>query len=191
MKDVKNITILAAFFLIVWLLFRSGCNSNIITEPPIKSDTIIDTIWHKDTIIKMKPIYKPTHDTIVKLDTITISQLKDSIFYVRTYSDSISDTNQTIFITNKVTGYLNEARVSYRLKVPTLITKTITNTETKYKPNKWDVFVMGGVGGNATQFDVNTGLYLRVKKTYIGYDYSLIGKTHNLKAGYKLFGSKK
>lgn len=189
LKDIKNSIIICLVIVIGILLLLQQCNNK--PRPLIKQiDTVTtwDTIDRPYEVIKFKPQYFPKYDTITKISYQVDSNLCK---YERTYTDSFPDSNVTIFTDIKTIGVLKLNKVSYRLKVPQTIIQTNNITTTVAVPNKWDVYLNTTVGGNIDQFDFGVGGALRVKKTYIGYNYFLIGKTHNVTVGARILKSKK
>lgn len=195
METVKSWIIIIAGVVIIVLCLLRGCSDpfpqlDVKPEPQviIKSDTI----FSKDTIVKLKTIYKPKYDTIYKLDTIVDKQLLDSLLYVRIYNDSLSDSHQTIYSKIKVIGVLDKLDLSYKLHPhPTLITNNITKTEIVYEKPKATMYVGGIIGGGATSFHFGPSVILNINNTTISYSYETINKIHIVGVGIELFSLKK
>lgn len=196
MDKIKNYVIIGLFVVVGVLLLLQQCNGPKLNETPVKPDTIKvvswDTVNRPYEVISFKYI-KSKPDTIRDIQPGEIDQ--DSLFFVRTYNDSLSDSNITIHTKAKTFGMLDKLDVKYRLKVPQTIIKTesttITNTVTKTVPNKWDLYIGGEVGGSKTSFNVSPYVGIRIKKVSYQYRYGIIDKTHNIGIGYKIFSSKK
>lgn len=195
MKKIKNYVIIALFAVLGVILLLQQCNGPKSPETPIKPDTVKvvswDTVKTPYKVVEFKTIYKPKWDTIRDIQPGEINQ--DSLFFVRTYNDSLADSNITIFTKAKTFGMLDKLDVKYRLKVPQTIIKTVstTITETKAVPNKWDLYIGGEVGGSKTSFNISPYAGIRIKKVSYQYRYGIIDKTHNIGVGYKIFTSKK
>ena len=193
---IKNYVIIGLFAVVGVLLLLQQCNGPKLNETPVKPDTIKvvswDTVNRPYEVISFKYI-KSKPDTIRDIQPGEIDQ--DSLFFVRTYNDSLSDSNITIHTKAKTFGMLDKLDIKYRLKVPQTIIKTesttITVTETKTVPNKWDLYIGGEVGGSKTSFNVSPYVGIRIKKVSYQYRYGIIDKTHNIGIGYKIFSSKK
>lgn len=194
---IKNYVIIGLFAVVGVLLLLNQCNGPKSNEKPDKPDTVkvvsYKVIDRPYKVVEFKTIYKPMWDTIRDIIPGEINQ--DSLFFVRTYNDSLSDSNITIHTKAKTFGMLDKLDVKYRLKVPQTIIKTesttITNTVTKTVPNKWDLYIGGEVGGSKTSFNVSPYVGIRIKKVSYQYRYGIIDKTHNIGIGYKIFSSKK
>lgn len=190
-KDRKNILILALFVTIGILLGLRQCSPNKIEDNALnqrKDTSWVDTIKVLYKVVEFKPKYYPKWDSVTKIDTLFMGSPCD---FVRFYNDSLSDSNLTIYSDQEVIGLIKESKTSYKLKVPIYIKETREIHDTKFKPNKFDLFANSSIGGNKQQFNFSVGGALRFKKVYYGYNYELINKTHNITIGYKLFSSKK
>ncbi len=193
---IKNYVIIGLFAVVGVLLLLQQCNGPKLNETPVKPDTIKvvswDTVNRPYEVISFKYI-KSKPDTIRDIQPGEIDQ--DSLFFVRTYNDSLADSNITIFTKARTFGMLDKLDVKYRLKVPQTIIKTesttITNTVTKTVPNKWDLYIGGEVGGNKTSFNVSPILGFKYKKVAYQYRYGIIDATHNVGIKYDLWNSKK
>ncbi len=193
MEKLKNIIIWVLFGIIIILSLFKGCgDKSPKTEFIVKKDTIVKIILAPDTVIKFKTKYFPKWDTIYSfVDSSKWS--KDLCKFERQYNDSTSDSNVTIFSNIRTIGLLKSSQFSYKLKVPLRIETTI-KTDSIYKEvvrNKVNFMIIGGVGGNNTQFDATIGAAITNKNTYYGYEYGVASKTHNIKIGLILFKSKK
>lgn len=194
MKEIKNYIIIILFAIIGILLFLKQCNNpEIITSKP--KEIIIekwDTVYAKPKIIQLPPIIKPKYDTI--RDTI-IGEITniDSLFYVRTYNDSISDSNLTVYTSARTIGILEYNKIDYKLKVPKYITHTIEKTKTEIitQPSKVSIYTGIEVSGSNTSFNTSPFIDLNYKKVNIGARYGLLDKSIGLKVGYKLFSTKR
>jgi len=195
LDKIKNYVIIGLFAVLGVILLLQQCNGPKSNKTPIKSDTVKvvswDTVKTPYKVVEFKTIYKPKPDTIRDIQPGEINQ--DSLFFVRTYNDSLADSNITIFTKARTFGMLDKLDVKYRLKVPQTIIKTTstTITETKAVPNKWDLYIGGEIGGSKTSFNISPYAGIRIKKVSYQYRYGIIDKTHNIGVGYKIFTSKK
>lgn len=194
MNKIKNYTILFSFITIAILLFYSQCNSikdNKTIVESIKTIEKWDTINRPYEVVKFQTIYKPKYDTIRDINPGEINQ--DSLFYYRTYNDSLTDSNITIFTSNKVYGVLDGTQVNYRLKVPKYIehNKEIIKTNTVTQQPKLSIYSGVSIDGNDSKFNISPFIDLNIKKVNVGINYGLIDKTIGFKIGYRLFKSRK
>ena len=108
--------------LIILLLLKSGCNKPDKEIVEVEKVSVqIDTVYEKEVLVKFKSIYRPVHDTVYKLDTLTEDISSDTLFYVRKYNDSLVDSNITLYSNIKVIGILDKIDLSYKLKPKTII----------------------------------------------------------------------
>lgn len=194
---IKNYVIIGLFAVVGVLLLLKQYNGPKSNETPIKPDTVKSIAW--DTIrtpykvVELRTIEKPMWDTIRDIMPGEINQ--DSLFFVRTYNDSLADSNVTIFTKARTFGMLNKLDIKYRLKVPQTIIKTesttITNTVTETKSPKVSIFIGGEVGGSQTSFNMSPLVGIKYKKVAYQYRYGIIDKTHNAGIKYDLWNSKK
>ena len=193
MEKLKNIIIWVLFGIIIILSLFKGCGDNSPkTEFIVKRDTVVKTILAPDTVIKFKTKYFPKWDTVLVFKDSS-KWSKDLCKFERQYNDSTSDSNVTIYSHIETIGLLKSSQFSYKLKVPLRIETTI-KTDSIYKEvvrNKVNFMIIGGVGGNNTQFDATIGAAITNKNAYYGYEYGVASKTHNIKIGFILFKSKK
>ncbi|TXG80647.1 MAG: hypothetical protein E6R13_07755 [Spirochaetes bacterium] len=197
MDKIKNYVIIALFAVVGVLLLLQQCNGPKSNETPVKPDTVKvvswDTVKTPYKVVEFKTIYKPKWDTIRDIQPGEIDQ--DSLFFVRTYNDSLSDSNITIHTKAKTFGMLDKLDIKYRLKVPQTIIKTesttITNTVTETKSPKVSIFIGGEVGGSQTSFNISPYAGISIKDVSYQYRYGIIDKTHNIGIGYRIFKSKK
>jgi len=183
MEKLKTGVILVMTIIIVILSLLKSCESKPVKkEVTVKTDTIVKVIPAPDTVIKFKTKYFPKWDTIYSfVDSSKWS--KNLCNFERTYTDSTSDSNVTIYSNIETLGLLKSSQLSYKLKVPILIEKTIRTDSIHIVPNKYNFMIIGGVGGNLHQFDATVGLALTNKNIYYGYEYGLNSRSHNLKIG--------
>lgn len=193
MKNMKNCLILIMGLIILLFILLKGCNSKDILD--VKPNTIVvekhDTVWVKDTLYSFKSIIDPKWDTIYKeTDTsINISDLQ----YTRIYSDSLDDSNITIYSNQKILGLIKESKTSYKLKVPLIINNTkettITNVETKEPSFSLNTGLE--LAGNKASFNLSPFIGITVRRSTIKVGYGLLDNTIQLGVGYRLFKSKK
>jgi len=187
----EKFIVLAMFCAIGVLLTLRQCNSPSGVDSGLnqrKDTSWVDTIIVPYKVIEFKEVVKPIHDTLYKLpEWVPI----DSLFFTRNYSDSLVDSNQTVFYSARVFGMLDNLDIKYRLKIPSIIKETREINDTKFVPNKFSISGTGMVGGNLNTFNMYVGVDVRIKKAIWGYNYGIIDKTHNIRLGYVLFNSKK
>jgi len=189
MEKLKNIVIFVLMVIIIILSLLKGCNSKTTSNNSIVThDTVVKVKYIAYKTIEFKTKYFPKWDTIKQIDSSKWS--KNLCNFERTYTDSTSDSNVTIYSNIETLGLLKSSQLSYKLKVPILIEKTIRTDSIHIVPNKYNFMIIGGVGGNLQQFDATVGLALTNKNVYYGYEYGLNSRSHNLKIGL-VFKSKK
>lgn len=146
-----------------------------------------DTVRPKPEI-KEVPVYIKAP---LKTYTITITDTT-ACNLVRIYRDSLRDANQVIYYQDSIQGRLLGKKIDYKLFVPLTITNTHTITDSiPYSVNirRNGVYLTGGIGGNINQFDFSIGAELVTKNRLgVGYQYGVTQKTHQVRAGYLLFG---
>ena len=167
----KILIIIIVILLMVLSLGKSGCNPTY-----IKDDTVIirDTTWqvHDSLIIKKLKVKEVIHDTLppeyiadtnypklkAQYDALVISYLAKNI-----YADTLKlDTLGYIAVAD--TLYKNELQnrsYKYNYKIPTV---TVTNTITKTIPPKSNLFMGGGISGNANGLHLLQGGFLYKSK---------------------------
>ena len=190
MKDkIKNWTILALFGVIGILLLLQQCSSPKTKEVFLKGQEIIkyDTIDNTDTLVEFKTRYYPKYITIKSADTTWNADLCN---FERTYNDTTTDSNITIYSNIETIGILKSNKLSYKWLKPEIV-KNISRTDTLVKPSKWQFFLNTEVGGNDTKISASVGGTLIYKKVEFGANYGLLDKTYNVRIGYRLFKSKK
>lgn len=195
MKDKKDYIMILLFLVICIFILLKGCNNPL---PELKPEQPIisthDTIFNNDTIIQFKTITEFKYKTIYKIDTITDSISIVDLPFIRTYNDSLVDSNQTIYTDIKVAGKLKEMSLAYKLKYkPSLITNsnTVTIVKTTVEPSKISIFAGLEVGGNESSFNLSPFIKIDINSSSIQYRYEVINKTHSIGAGYRLYNSKK
>ncbi len=180
--------ILTTIIIVILFSLRQCSEPEYKTEENIITQTSYDTIKSKDTLIQFKEHWYPKVTTITKIEYKVDSNLCK---YTREYSDSLSDSNLTIFTNNKVLGQLQSSKTSYRLKIPIKIIETNNITKEIIQPNKFDLFALSEIGGNKTEFNASLGLGFRYKKELIELKYNFIDKTYNVGIGLKIWSSRK
>lgn len=194
MDKIKNYLIIGLSIVIMVLLLLKGCDSN---KPSInkpiyikgKDSIRIDTIPRPYEVIKFKPIYYPKWDTSY-IDTSNHFK-QDGL--TREYNDSLSDKNLTIFSYSKVLGIIKQQKLSYRLKVPLEIDKTIKRVDTlKFISSpKFSIYTGLEIGGNKQMFNISPFLSLNVKNNVFIFRYGVLDKSLNLGVGLKIYNSKR
>lgn len=147
-----------------------------------------DTIFPTDTIIKFaKPKVIYIYDSILTVyhDTIERDNTRKLCDHQRTYTDSISDSNVTIFNTYTVTGVLNSTNTTYRLKVPL----TITNTKYIASEPKFSINAGLEIGTtpNGTNGRIAPTVGLNLPKQAFSYSYEPLVNRHNVRYTRTLF----
>lgn len=200
-----------AIILLFFLLFQEKCNKG--NE---ETKTVVKEYFHSDTtlnnFVKNFKKFIPESNTIIvsskedswKKRLIEENEsLKDHIANIekyinsnkdssekeiKLYDDSLSDENITIFTSNVVDGKMISSGVNYRLKVPKIITNTVTKeiTKTRYKSQ---IILFGGSGFNEQGLsNVSLGLDFVTKKGFsAGGYYNMINKSYNFKFGKRIF----
>lgn len=189
----KNITFKNLFIgvLILIILFMKMCEcETIIKAGKGVSDTVTittsDTVWADSIVYKFLPSVAPKpKDSIIVHNVVDMGACQ----YYRFYSDSLTDSNVTIFYKDSVQGWLKWQEISYRLKVPLKITNTITTT-IKTQP-KFALFVGGEVGGSQQSFMLSPMLVVRKDGTLVHYSYDILNKTHSVGVNVQIFKSKR
>lgn len=139
MEKLKIVTPILLSILII-LILLDKCNS---PEVLTKETHRIDTIWHDTTIVIMQqPIYvnPPIPKAIVKDSVTRDSLIKNNISfcdtfhreYVVPYEDSLIQ----MVINPTTKGELLTLPFEYKIKDQKISYPTITETITKYKPNR-------------------------------------------------------
>ncbi len=191
MEKFKSYTIIGLTVIIAILLLLGQCNSpkpkEVNLEPKIVEKW--DTIKVTYKVVEFKTKYKPVPTIIEDILPGEINQ--DSLFYVRTYNDSLWDSDITVYTKTRVIGILDKEEVSYRLKGPKYIEHTVTKTEylTKIESPKFSIYTGIVVGGNKSSFNTSPFLDINYKKATVGMSYGLLDKSIGIKVGYKIFSS--
>jgi len=184
MERFKNYLVGVLMVLIILLLLKSGCNKPDKEIVEVEKVSVqIDTVYEKEVLVKFKSIYRPVHDTVYKLDTLTEDISSDTLFYVRKYNDSLVDSNITLYSNIKVIGILDKIDLSYKLKPKTII-KNIKKIETVYKPSRISAYSGVLVGTNKT---ISPYINLNSNKLSLTYSFELVNKTHSIGIGYRIF----
>lgn len=197
MDNLKNYTIAIMLAIIVVLSSLMTCNSHKTIKEQgtsrVTTKVTHDTTYAKDTMYVFKAQYFPKWDTIKTIDSSKWNV--DLCKSERTYRDSLPDSNVTIFTDIKTIGILKSSQIKYKLKVPLRIETTIRTDSTYIKDsthtNRWELIGIGGVGGNASKFNLTAGAAIRYNRVYYGYEYNFADKTHNAKVGLVLYKSRK
>lgn len=194
MKEIKDYLILGMGLIIMVLFLLKGCGEKPTPHKPeyIKGEEIIkwDTVNRPYEVIKFKTKYYPKWDTAYIDTTDNWPEFNTPI--TRVYNDSLSDSNLTIYSKLKVIGMVKENGMSYRLKGPLSITKTITRTDTVNSVEMPKLMVYGGIemGGNMSQFNVSPFITANVRKTSITFRYGILDQSFNIGVGIRLIKSK-
>lgn len=189
MEKLESYTIIALFAVIGILLLFKQCGTPRTSTHYIKGEdsVVYDTVKVPYEVIKFKTKLYPKWDTVEKNTTIYDGSLCE---FKRIYKDTVSNDTVDIFVNTKTIGLIESQQVSYALKLPK-IEKTVYRTDTLIKPNKWDLYIGGEVGGNKTTFNVSPFVGIRIKDVSYQYRYGIFDKTHNIGIAYKIFKSKK
>ena len=188
-EKMKTYTIIALFAVIGILLLFKQCGTPRTSTHYIKGEdsVVYDTVKVPYEVIKFKPKMYPKWDTVEKVTTIYDGSLCE---FKRMYKDTVSNDSVDIFVWTKTVGLIESQQVSYAWKLPR-IDKTVYRTDTLTKPNKWDLYIGGEIGGSKTSFNISPYVGIRIKDVSYQYRYGILDKTHNIGIGYKIFKSKK
>lgn len=196
MEKIKDYLLLAAAFIFLVFFLLKGCSGSRKEATQIeyiKGDSMIvwDTVDRPYEVIKFKTKYYPKWDTAYVDTTDSWPEMNTPI--TKVYNDSLSDSNLTIFSSYKVLGLIKEQSLSYRLKTPLEIIKTVSRVDTLrvIKSHNWSLYGGLEVGGNTSKFNASPFLTLNAKKISITYRYGVIDKTHNIGLGIRLIKSRK
>lgn len=177
-----------------FLLFLNKCGDNYhIPTPTIRIDTtiVVDTVYPPPVIVQL-PQQPPPAPVVFYVDSSGASTTPEQAATVaKLYQDSIEDDNLTLFYKSTVEGTLLNQDMSYRLKIPKEINKTVTITTSHPVPAP-QLFLKSNVGldrlGNAS---LSIGLeYTSRHRWAIGYNYDLLQKRHEITLGYALWRGK-
>lgn len=187
-KKILRIALLAA----VAIILLQTCGKTTIKDCPDPPKPEIITLVQIDTIwAEREPVRKPIKPTQVASTPITVIPEANPCDSVRTYNDSLDTPDVTIYAESSVTGELNSQILGYKLKVPRLVTKTITNTEIhEVKVPVTGLFAGANISGNKNSFifDISGELELIHKNGYAySYSYGILTNTHEIGLKKKLF----
>jgi len=174
MDKLKEWVILGLALVIMVLMLKGGCSKkepNVIFKDSIRITH--DTVFAKDTVIEFKKKFYPKWDSVFTVDTIRIEGLQMG----RVYNDTVRDKNVDIFNRSEVIGMIKSSKVSYKLKVPLLITDSVFITSTVAIPPKVSLYAGLELSGNKDNFNLSPFLKLDVRKTTISARYGLLDKT--------------
>lgn len=191
--NIQFAIILGLFGYIIFLQQCTGYRADSSTTQP-KQDTIvtIDTILPPPVIVQL-PRQELPRPQIIYIDSsknVVLSKDVDTTKHstAKVYKDSLEDENLTLYYHSMVQGELLTNNLDYRLKIPKQITKTIQIPKPYPVPTS-ALLLTTGIGGNINQFSsLTVGLQFVSNKGWaLGYDYDVLGKTHHIKLGIKLF----
>jgi hypothetical protein len=194
MEKLKNYIIIGMSIALMIMLLIKGCEKPAVPAKPIyiKGDStiVIDTVDRPYEVIKFKTKYYPKWDTAYFDTTDTWPKFETSI--TRFYNDSLSDSNLTIYSKIKVLGIVKESNMSYRLKNPLEVIKTVSRVDTIKSVATPKLTVYGGIetGGNMNRFNISPFLTANVRKTSITFRYGILDKSFNIGVGIRLIKSK-
>lgn len=195
MKNPKNWLLLVMTGVIMFLLLLKACEKPSGNSKPIytKGETVVkyDTILRPFKVVQISKQYYPKWDTSY-IDT-TNHQTFEKDYLVREYSDSIPDSNLTIFRHSKVVGVIKEQDISYRLKTPLEVIKTLSRVDTleTIKPSKWNLYTGLETGGNLTQFNISPFITLNARQASMTFRYGILDKSYNIGVGIRILKSRK
>tara|TARA_R110000868_G_scaffold307030_1_gene568503 strand:- start:1049 stop:1639 length:591 start_codon:yes stop_codon:yes gene_type:complete len=180
-EKVKNWTIVVLLVLSLIFFLRScekpvGKNRTIYMIDTVKIHTR-DTVWAKDTTFVLigSPIVV---DSIPYFDSTT-GNLTD---YIRTYKDTIEDTNLVVFTEHLIKGTLLGSGMSYKLKIPLVIYDSTTTTIKIIEELNMGLY--GGLESGYKTF--SPYLDLKVKRWDFGASYDIYNKTPKVRVGYRI-----
>lgn len=176
---------------IIILLLLQQCDSPKVIENKIVTTDTVTTVKIIDRpyeVVKFKTISYPQVDTVERITTVIDSSLCD---YRRIYSDSLTDSNITIFSRIKAIGLVEANYISYRLKTPLKVVETKVVNNLSIQPSRFSLYTGMSLSGNQTKFNASPFITLNVKKVGITVGYGLLDKTYQIGASIRLFKSKK
>jgi len=194
MEKLKNYIIIGMSIALMIMLLIKGCEKPNVPSKPIyiKGETtvVIDTVNRPYEVIKFKTKYYPKWDTAYVDTTDKWPEFNTPI--TRVYNDSLSDSNLTIYSKIKVFGVVKENNMSYRLKTPLEIIKTVSRVDTIKSVATPKLTVYGGLetGGNMSKFNISPFLTANVRKTSITFRYGILDQSFNIGVGIRLIKSK-
>lgn len=189
MEKIKSYTIITLFAVIGVLLLFKQCGTPRTEYKYTKGEdsVVFDTVKIPYEVVKFKTKLYPKWDTVEKTTTVYDASLCQ---FKRTYKDTVSNDSIDVFVWTKTVGLIENQQISYALKLPK-VEKTVYRTDTLVKPNKWDLYIGGEIGGSKTSFNISPYVGVRIKDVSYQYRYGILDKTHNFGIGYKIFKSKK
>lgn len=194
MKNLVNILqFISILVLIGIILLQQKCQRDSTTPKVVHTETriVVDSQAPPPIIVRMpsQPIPAPVviypNDQGAPLPVASIDTTKHLPAHL--YQDSMEDENQTIYSSITVRGELLASQMNYKLKIPTVVTKTVTTTQTIQKPVS-SLLLVGGVGLSPQQkISFEAGLqFVSAKGWAVGYEYDFMNKTHQVKLGLAL-----
>lgn len=190
MEKLKTYLILTlSFVIMVGIISIKSCKDNIETLEKITIKEVHDTIRPEPVIIYLPSKSNPTAIKEIKIENPDSNLCKIE----RVYSDSIVDTNQTIYYTASTIGKLKDITVGYKLKIPLVINTTKTVTIEKFNSKSPNFSFSAGLSviGNKNQFDIAPVSVLTIKDKSIIYSYHILQNQHQIGVAIRLFKSKK
>lgn len=195
MKNLTNtLHFVLTLVLIGLLLFQQQCHPEPAPPKVVHTQTriVIDSQPPPPVIIRMpqQPLPAPVviypDERGEPLPLAQIDTTKDLPAHL--YKDSIEDENQILYSSITVRGELLASQMSYKLKIPTVVTKTVETTQTIQEPVS-SLLLVGGVGLSAQQrISFGAGLqYVHAKGWAVGYEYDFMNQIHEVKLGLPLY----
>lgn len=193
MKEIVNYGVLGA--VIFYLMFLNHCNQDnrAPPEPRGRDTTIVMDTTPPPPVIVYLPNQAPPPPMVIYIDSNARQVPKtEAAAVANLYQDSIDDQNLTLYYSSTIDGKLLGQDLSYKLKVPLAITKTVTITE-PYPVPAAQLLLKSAVGFN--QNGVKTwsmGLQVVSRKGLsIGYNYGLLENRHEVSLGVPIWREKR
>jgi hypothetical protein len=190
MEKLKNYLMLTmAFVIMVGLISIKSCRDNVKIQEKISIKEIHDTIWPKPVIV-----YLPSKVNPVAIKEIKIENPDTNLCKVeRVYSDSLIDSNQTIYYNASTIGRLKGIQIGYKLKIPLRINTTREITIEKFNTKSPNFTLSGGLSviGNMNQFDIAPIGIATFNNKSIFYSYHILQNQHQIGVAIRLFKTKK
>lgn len=202
---------LISIILLFFLLFQEKCSKEsdyykTTTKEHFSSDTVFSNLLEKFSsfIPESKTIIVSSKDEGWKERIINENkELKDHVYFIEEYlkekndslekklsyyDDSLSDENLTIYTTNVVDGNMISSGLKYKLKVPKIITNTITK-EIKTEKYRGQLILNAGSGFNKEGVsNLSIGIDHVSKKGLLkGFYYNAIDNSYNVRIGKRIF----
>ena len=194
--STERLLLIAILGVLLFNVLIKRCSSYPDTQEQPQLTVERDTLWQTKTdtftinTVRYKTVYVNPENVREIISEHTNISPPETYTEARTYQDTLSNEDITIYSYNLIDGTLLDSELSYELNVPREI--TVTNTITHPPRFRSGLYLFGEVGGNTQSLDnISFGLqYNRKGKWFTSYRYnlnSLQGNTHNVGLGVRLF----